>query len=548
MIRVRPCQEAIRSLETRKDQDVTRAFNPKDLLRPEAYPWKPADVELIETHISWVFLAGDKVVKVKRPLKLDFVDHGSLEQRRFSCEEEVRLNRRLTEGVYLDVVPITARGDGLEVQGDGPVVEWATLMRRMPAEGMLDVLLAEGGAPANLDAIIAGQLIPFHAEGAALCEGEPDAITAMVLDVVKDNLDELDEYSLAPVQLGLIQRSMRTFIDRNRSRLLERTREGWVRDGHGDLRCDHICIEPGGVQVFDCVEFNADLRCADVASDLAFLLMDLRRLGAGAAATDLVRRYREAGFDLPDDVLRLYWAHRALVRAKVALIRDAQVEGGGANEHAVEALEYMAQASAQVLAVRPTLICTSGLSGTGKSTVANALAAAIGIQVIASDVVRKELAGIETTSRAGVGAGIYGSDWTERTYAEMYRRGGDVLGEGRAVLLDATFLDSGLRSRASDLARERGVPFVLLETVTDEDVVIRRLEARSARDDSVSDAGVEIHRQQRARVTLDPPAVPEGAVHIVVDTTTPDIAILDPVLAELERDGVIRAEITPERV
>lgn len=523
---------------------MTRDFDPRGLLRPDAYPWKPSEVELIETHISWVYLAGDKVVKVKRPLKLDFVDHTSLEARRMSCEEEVRLNRRLTSDVYLEAVPITATDGGVEVQGDGPVVEWATLMRRMPASGMLDVLLAGGAAPENLAEIIAGRLIPFHADGAPPCEGDPDDITSMVLDVVTDNLSELARYPLAPAQLGLIQRSMRGFIERERPRLAERTRNGWVRDGHGDLRCDHICIElDGAVQVFDCIEFNPDLRCADVASDLAFLLMDLRRLGANETAEDLVRRYRAAGFELPDDVLRLYWAHRALVRAKVALIRDRQVGGDGASVHAEEALGYFHQASARVLTVAPALICTSGLSGTGKSTVAETLARALGVQVVMSDVVRKELAGIEAISRAGVDAGIYGSDWTERTYAEMFRRGGEALKEGRAVLLDATFLDPDLRHQAVALARDHGVPFVLLETVTDEEVVLQRLETRSARGDSVSDAGVEIYRRQRERFDTLPPVIPEGTVHIVVDTTIADIAVLDPVLAGLERAAVIRPEI-----
>jgi aminoglycoside phosphotransferase family enzyme/predicted kinase len=546
---VRPCQAEDCRLAKWKEHDVVRDFDPNDLLRADAYPWQPDEVQLIETHISWVFLAGDKVVKVKRPLKLDFVDHTTLEKRRFSCEEEVRLNRRLTEEVYFDAVPITTAPGGLEVQGDGPVIEWATLMRRMPAEGMLDVVLAEGRAPVNLGEIIAGRLIPFHADTSLPCEGDPDRITAMVLDVVTDNLDELDHHPLAPVQLGLIQRSMREFIERERPRLLERTRGGWVRDGHGDLRCDHICIEPNGViQVFDCVEFNADLRRADVASDLAFLLMDLHRLGAGEAANDLVRRYREAGFDLPDDVLRLYWAHRALVRAKVAQIRDSQSGGDGASEYAEEALAYMQQASARVLTVSPAVICVSGLSGTGKSTLGRALAAALGVEIISSDMVRKELAGIEATSRTGAEAGIYSSEWTERTYAEMRGRGGKALDDARPVLLDATFLDSGQRERAAELARERGVPFVLLETVTDEDVVLQRLEARSAQGDAVSDAGKAIYRQQRARYETSPPVVPDGAVHIVVDTTATDNAVLDPVLAELDRQGVIRAEIPTQRM
>jgi predicted kinase len=276
--------------------------------------------------------------------------------------------------------------------------------------------------------------------------------------------------------------------------------------------------------------------------------MDLHRLGANEAVDDLLNRYRTAGFDLPDDVVRFYWGHRALVRAKVALIRDAQVGGNGISDHAEEALGYMRQASSRVLTVSPAVICTSGLSGTGKSTVGKALAEALGIDVIASDAVRKELAGLEATSRSGVAAGIYSPDWTERTYAEMRGRANAVLGEGRPVLLDATFLDSGHRQRAAGLALRYGVPFVLLETVADEDAVIRWLEARSSRGDSVSDAGVAIYRQQLERFDAAPPVVPDGSVHIVVDTTTTDIAVLDPVLAELEHAGILRAEIPSRSV
>ena len=193
---------------------------------------------------------------------------------------------------------------------------------------------------------------------------------------------------------------MRQFVATRDELLRARAAAGWIREGHGDLRVGHVCLEPGGVvQIFDCVEFNRDLRCADVASDLAFLLMDLTRLGASEVATSLLARYREAGLDLPDELLRLYSAHRALVRAKIA---GLELPGSGREEAArlmAEATDYLDLASGAALTVQPVLVAMTGLSGTGKSTVARRLARALGARLFASDVVRKELAGIEGPAR-----------------------------------------------------------------------------------------------------------------------------------------------------
>ncbi|MDQ3923008.1 MAG: hypothetical protein M3309_03620, partial [Actinomycetota bacterium] len=177
------------------------------LLHSEAYPWRLAAVELVETHVSWVFLSGDRVVKVKKPVSYGFVDHITLESRRLSCEDEVRLNRRLTDGVYLRVVPIVRGAAGYRVDAEGTPVEWATLMRRLPAEGMLDALLAAGTIPPGLGDRLAERLIPFHRNGAAFCEGPADEVAAEASAVVTENLTELEPFTsepLGPVQLGLV--------------------------------------------------------------------------------------------------------------------------------------------------------------------------------------------------------------------------------------------------------------------------------------------------------------------------------------------------------
>ena len=519
------------------------------LLRPEAYPWHPSAVELVETHVSWVFLAGDRVVKVKKPVAYGFVDHTTLTRRHQSCTDEVELNRRLTNGVYLGVVPIVHNDRaGYHVAGEGAPVEWATLMRRLPAERMLDALLAARTPPSCLGDQLANRLIPFHRDIAALCGGSATETVAATSAVVKENLEQLEPFAGRPlgvVQLGLVAEALRGFITERADLLRGRVEAGWIREGHGDLRAEHVCLEPGGeLQIFDCVEFSRALRCADVASDLAFLLMDLDRLGAPETAATLVARYREAGVDLPEALLRFYRAHRALVRAKVDCLSRASFAGQVERDTlALEAAGYLDLATAAALTVQPSLIAMTGLSGTGKSTVATALARALDAAIFASDVVRKELEGHVGPAPAAWKQGFYTPERTETTYERLWELAAQTLAAGRTTILDATFLDERRRERLVAVARTAGVPLVLVETVCGEETAFGRILARSRRGDSRSDATVEVYRRQRAAVQASPPRVPHGAVHVVVDTDADRTAFLDPVLAALHREDIIAPQV-----
>ncbi len=516
------------------------------LLRPEAYPWRPDRIELIETHISWVFLAGDRVVKIKRPVHFPFVDHRTMEQRRHSCEEEVRLNRRLTDGVYLGVVPIVQEGEEYVVEGAGEPVEWATLMRRLPADRMLDALLASEAVPDDAGERIANRLVPFHQRIAADCGAEPYGKAAALARVLTDNLTELEPFAgryFGPEQLRLVATAMRSFLTVQTSLLEQRVRDGWVRDGHGDLRAEHICLEESGaVQVFDCVEFNPAIRCADVASDLAFLLMDLERLGAEWLAGEIEGAYRAAGVDLPPALLRLYRAHRALVRVKTQSITLSNAAMPH-SEIPAEIERLFATAMRDALTVRPVLIAMSGLSGTGKSTVAIPLAASLGAPRFASDIVRKELAGVSGRVSAGWREGIYGQDWTRRTYDRLLDLATETLAAGKPVVLDATFLEGEYRERAAQVAAAAGVPFVLVETICDEDVVAERITRRAERGDAVSDATLAIYQAQRERLQSAPPPIPAGTLAFQIDTTRDDPTRLDPIFAGLERAGVLQPRL-----
>jgi aminoglycoside phosphotransferase family enzyme/predicted kinase len=469
-----------------------------------------------------------------------------LTRRYQSCEDEVRLNRRLTEEVYLDVLPIVRTPAGCLVGGQGAPIEWATVMRRLPAAGMLEPLLRAGTVPPLLADRLAARLLPFHRTCAPVC-GRSPATAAAATRIVTDNLDELSPFRaapLGPVQLQLVAAAMRQFLVEHDDLLQQRAAAGWIREGHGDLRAEHICLEPNGVmQIFDCVEFNRDLRCADVASDLAFLLMDLTRLGAPQVAATLFARYREAGLVRPTDLLRWYWAHRALVRAKVACFGVATASPGRAHQLTSEAADYLDLASTATLTVRPALIVMTGLSGTGKSTVARRLARALGARRFASDVVRKALAGFDGSAPAAWGKGIYRPELTRATYDQLFALAEDRLAMGEPVVLDATFLDPDQRAAAAAAASRHNVPLVLVETTCDEATVATRLAARTKHGQAVSDASFATYLRQRAAITASPPSVPPGAMHIRSDTEGPLPISLEGVWAALARQELVQPNV-----
>jgi aminoglycoside phosphotransferase family enzyme/predicted kinase len=427
------------------------------------------------------------------------------------------------------------------------VAEWATLMRRLPASGMLPALLAAGAAPADLAARLAARLIPFHRDVAPRCAGEAAVVAGAATRIVTDNLAEIANCggaALGTGQFGIVAEAMHRFIVTRGELLRERAAAGWVREGHGDLRAEHVCLEPdGALQIFDCVEFNRDVRCADVASDLAYLLMDLTRLGAPAAAVDLLARYRAAGIDLPNELMRFYAAHRALVRVKVACLEMTDAAAPRRRALQREAADYLGRATAAALTVRPALVVMTGLSGTGKSTVAAAVTRALGIRGVATDDVRAAQGGDADLARGEWQAGLYAPERTEAIYDELLARGADTLARGEGVLLDGTFLADRWRERAARLAADWRAPLALVETVCAEAVVRERLAARQASGGSRSDADYDIYRRQFAAATAEPPGIPAGAIHVRIDTSGDHAADLGPLFRELRRAGIVETVI-----
>jgi aminoglycoside phosphotransferase family enzyme/predicted kinase len=511
----------------------------------DAYPWRPQSVDVIETHISWVFLAGDRVLKLKRPIDYGFVDYSTREIRRSACDDEVRLNRRLSTGIYLGVATITVANGRISVDGEGEAVEWATLMRRLPADGMLDSVLQRGSVCADAVERIANRLIEFHRDLAERCgdsSGSPDR----QLRIVNDNLADLAPFADSPlsrVQFEMVSRSMESFLESGMNIFAGRVREGWIREGHGDLRTDHICLdESGQIQIFDCVEFNFDIRCADIASDLAFLLVDLDRLSASDIAARLIAAYRAAALDLPTSLLRFYRGHRALVKAKVACLSWRDLPPEHRQQFFEEATVYLDLAMAATTSKKPFIIAMTGLSGTGKSIAATSLSRALGAAIVASDVVRREM---ELPEKDSIGwqQGRYAPDKRVQVYQEMIRRVQAIVAKGKPVILDASFLETERREDAARAAKSVDIPLVFVETVADDDVVRKRLRNRAALGDSPSEATVEVYEHQRAQFSAAPPGVPAGAEHIQVDTTADGPVNLDKVYEELKRLGVLLASL-----
>ena len=472
------------------------------MLEPSFYPHAPSSVELRETHISWVFLADDLAYKVKKPIVFPFLDYGTLARRHEMCREEARLNRRLAPRIYLGVVGI-ACGEGrysLTSEEDPAAIEYAVEMRRVEEDRNL-ALLATGGElePPQVEAL-ARRLARFHAE-APVAPAERRGVEVLVA-TLDENLTTLREAGagiLGEDRLEAAERFTRGFLAARREQLEARARAGLVRDCHGDLRAEHVIVpadEP--LYVYDCVEFSPELRQIDVAADLAFLVMDLARLGAEEAALWLVDGYRRAGGDPGDDPLLFFFAsYRAWVRAKVAALRALELGEQDPERRAQEAAARELLALGHRFAWRargPLLLMICGVAGSGKTTLARRLAERSGWVHISSDLTRKRLAGIAPTERGGEEQ--YSGEMTARTYREMGRAAGEELDRRGGAIVDATFHRRSERAAFEDGLAGSAVPRLLVECTAPPDVLLRRAREREREPDRVSDAGAAVVRRQ----------------------------------------------------
>lgn len=501
------------------------------LHNPACYDHPARDIRLVETHISWVMLTGTYAYKIKKPVNLGFLDFSTLDKRRFYCEEELRLNRRLAESLYLGVVPIGGSPSSPVLDGSGEAIEYAVKMIQFSEEARLDRMLARGELqPRHID-LLAQELAEFHGRIGIAGYDKPCGDPEHVHEPARQNFEQIRPRIGAQDQIQLRRLeiwSELTFAELRKT-FEDRKYRGFIRECHGDAHLANMVWRDERVLLFDCLEFNENLRWIDTMSEVAFVTMDLDDRGR----PDLARRALNAYLEHTGDyhglaVFRFYQVYRALVRAKVACIRLTQSGMSDAAGRRVrdEYLGYTKLAERYTQTPRAALIITHGLSGSGKTWLSQQLLESFDAIRVRSDIERKRLHGLAAHERSGSGidGGIYTAEADQRTYAQLAELVRAVLRAGQPVIVDAAFLKRGQRDRFRAVAEQAHVPFAILDIHTPESVLRERLPHRSRQTREVSEADLAVLDRQLA--TQEPLAADEKRHALAIDDgVPPDIAV-----------------------
>lgn len=515
-----------------------------------SYPHPAVDVEVHQTHISVVFLAGEYAYKIKKPLHLGFLDYRTLERRRHFCQREVDLNRRLAPSVYLGVVPVALAGTALQVDGPGEVVEWAVKMVRLPEEATLRERLRREEVDVRQVEDLAARVASFHARAESGSHIAPAGRFEAVARNARENFEQSEAHvgvTVGRAVFGRLRSLTEEALARHRPVIEDRAARGVPRDTHGDLRLGHVYTFPGrrppdDLVIVDCIEFADRYRHADPVADMAFLAMDFARHGR----RDLGRAFADAYFRASGDVegrslLSFYVAYRAAVKGKVEGIKHAEPEVPATDRAAAlgkaRACWLLAIGELEEPGRRPCLTLVGGLPGTGKSTLSRDLAERAGFRVIRSDVVRKELAGQAGKAPASFGEGIYSAEWTERTYAECARRAEGLLFEGRRVAVDASFSREAHRRGFLELALSLGVPAICFLCRVEPAIARARLAGRRH---DVSDADWTVYKEAAER--WEPPGPATRRLTREIASGGAPGATLAGALSELVELGLLNGE------
>jgi aminoglycoside phosphotransferase family enzyme/predicted kinase len=483
------------------------------LMEARCYPHPVGTVERIDTHISWVLLAGAFAYKIKKPVALGFLDFSTLEARRHFCAEELRLNRATAPQLYLEVVPVTGTAAAPALGGTGPAIEYALKMHRFAQDAVFDSMACRGElGPDRIDRLAAA-LAAFHARAAVAAPGDAHGSAPNVTQPAAENFAQISKLAPPADALALCER-LRAWTAQAALQLAPafaaRKSAGRVRECHGDLHLGNIALIDGEPVPFDRIEFNPEWRWIDVMSEVAFLLMDLLDRGLAAQAWRCLDRYLAISGDYEGiTVLRYYLVYRAMVRAKVALIRARQgvaTDLRRDEEHVF--LHHLELAAGFIAAERPGLVLMHGLSGSGKSTVSQALLELLGAVRVRSDVERKRL-------RVSAAAGLYSTGATRRTYARLAAVAETALSAGWCVIVDATFLQRAQRDEFRRLARHLGLTLLIVSCMAGEGELRERLVRRNATRSDASEADATVLARQIER--QEPPGADEEGDLLVVD-------------------------------
>ena len=490
----------------------------KSLLKPEAYPEPTYFVELLQTHVSWIFLTDTHAYKVKKPVNFGFLNFSTIDRRRFYCDEEVRLNRRLCPDIYEGVVEMRETPSGAAFHGNGAVIDYAVKMKRLPAERMLDKLVSSNQVSVVEMQNVARIIADFHKNAStspAIAEfGHLDRI----MFNWQENFEQMipfEDKTLSVVEREQIKAWVSRFTNENADLFRQRVDEGFIRECDGDIHLENICMTDNSIYIFDCIEFNERFRYCDTAADVAFLLMDLDFNGRPDLAGEVVKSYLEVSGDTKMMALIDYYKlYRAFVRGKVESLRliDGGIDQLEQKRAETRAIKYfrLARGYIERSRLQPSLFITCGLMGSGKSTLTAQLSFELGIAAFDSDTVRKQLAGISFGTHVpdAYGEGLYTSKANDATYSELFCRAEVELAAGRSVIIDASFKHKEDRSRFAALAKHYTAAFIVLHVTCNELENRRRLVERTASGRSASDGRAELLESQQQEFEV--PSSEEG--------------------------------------
>jgi aminoglycoside phosphotransferase family enzyme/adenylate kinase family enzyme len=471
------------------------------MLKPEFYDHPVQTCQLVETHISWVILTGDFVYKIKKPVDFGFLDFSSLQQRKFYCEEELRLNRRLAPDLYLDIIKISGSAENPVLGGKNKALEYAVKMLQFSPDMQLDHVLARNELNPEMIDSIASLIADFH-QTIEISGNDTDyGNLEHVHQPVKENFiqirDRVDNKSQLELLSTLEQWSEDIFY-KMKSVFNERKEKGFIRECHGDLHLRNLAWYKNKPLAFDCLEFNPNFRWVDVMSEIAFLMMDLEDHKQPELAQRYLNRYLELTGDYQGcSVLRFYLVYRAMVRAKVDAIRVHQtsISEQESDEANKEFYSYLQLALTYTKPDTPFIIITRGMSASGKSTLTQVLLEKIGAIRIRSDIERKRLFNIKPgqDSHANTEQGIYTTEATKKTYFKLLELAGSIIDAGSPVIIDATFSTFKQRKLFKELAAKKHVRYIILEFVAENETLKQRIRDRK---NDVSDADLNILENQ----------------------------------------------------
>jgi aminoglycoside phosphotransferase family enzyme/predicted kinase len=507
------------------------------LQNPALYPHPVDGFRIIETHISWVILTGAYAYKMKKPVDFGFLNFTNLADRKHFCEEELRLNQRMAPDLYLRVLPITGSIDAPVIDGDGEPIEYLLQMREFPQTQLMAEVQARGElTDAHIDAL-AEQIAQFHLSIPQVPAEHPLNSAEAIVAPMRQNFEQirplLTEQSDLQ-QLDALFDWTETSIARLQPLLAQRTQQGFIRECHGDLHLGNATLIDDRVVLFDCIEFNEPFRLIDIASDAAFLAMDLEDRGLKCQARRFINGWLERTGDYAAlELLNLYKAYRALVRAKVNLFRLHQEED--AVQRRVILRQYRGYANlAESYSAIPSrfLAITHGVSAVGKSQVALRLVEALGAIRLRSDVERKRLHGAQPEALAAeLDAGIYSTEAGDATYHRLHMLAETALNAGFSVVIDATYLKQQYRQAGWQVAESTGVPFMILTCEAPNAVIEQWLAQRQAQGGDPSDATMAVIKAQQA--SRDPLSESEQLLNRQIDT--PEAGSLDALVSAIRQ-------------